>query len=578
MILKLPPHSVLLLAGAAIALSAAGQRASAQVVIVPESPQVGSMNPSTAQPLVSRPPTKPCTVQLFQNLAFDNFTPAAFSYTPPASCPGPWAKVVFTADFTVQSGNQFDRTAAFYLGHANIYYGTTAEPTATLAPSWHIEHDATDLSAIFKSPQTGEANLGNFVGTSGGILYNSIIFANAALEFYPASFFAPAPATPDVVVPVNGSGGDAGTLNTGSDQITQALNLPANTDRVYLDVIAQSQINDEFWYLCVPDDQTVNLESCPNTAFRETEITIDGTPAGVAPITPWAFTGAIDPYLWQPIPGAQTLDFKPYRVDLTPFAGLLADGNTHTVAISVFNADSYFLATANLLAFTDHSSKKVTGGILSNTLSAAPTPVVTENIASNNGIFTGNVSVGSNRSFTISGYVDTSHGRVETTIHQNVNFLNNQTFDVNSDGSLEVQDAVQTSTVDSSTTTREGFIATTVDKHVSLPITVDYSFVVNPDGSLQQVVTYNQHLQTSEATTLDGFPIDAHNSSNHVNTTDTLSINAAGVFSGPTDTKSSQTYFDDGFPGGCYSRTITAEQNVLTAVTNGQGCPGHHNF
>ena len=43
-------------------------------------------------------------------------------------CPGPWAKVVFTADFTVTAGRQFDRTAAFYLGHASIFYGTTAEP------------------------------------------------------------------------------------------------------------------------------------------------------------------------------------------------------------------------------------------------------------------------------------------------------------------------------------------------------------------------------------------------------------------------------------------------------------------
>src|ERR1700761_1485123 len=128
--------------------------ARAQVVIVPSTPQIGSSNPVTAAPLVSRPSTKPCTVSLFSNLAFDNFTPASFSYTPPSDCKGPWAKVVFTADFTVSAGTQFDRTAAFYLGHANIYYGTTSEPTSTLSPAWHVERDVTDLSAIFKSDQT----------------------------------------------------------------------------------------------------------------------------------------------------------------------------------------------------------------------------------------------------------------------------------------------------------------------------------------------------------------------------------------------------------------------------------------
>jgi len=55
-----------------------------------------------------------------------------------------------------------------------------------------------------------------------------------------------------------------------------------------------------------------------NTAFRESEVTIDGNPAGVAPVYPWIFTGGIDPELWIPIPGVQTLNFKPYRVNLTP--------------------------------------------------------------------------------------------------------------------------------------------------------------------------------------------------------------------------------------------------------------------
>jgi hypothetical protein len=261
-----------------------------QVTVVPTYPQVGSSNPITAAPLVPRPHTKPCVVSLFENLAFENYTPATFDYTPPAHCPGPWSKVVFTADFTVTAGTQYDRTAAFYLGHANIYYGTTAEPRTALSPSWHVERDVTDLSAIFKSTQTGEANIGNFVGVSGGVDYNGIIYANAALEFYPADFRDRAPRVPDVVVPVNGTGGDAGTLNTTTDQITQTLNLPKNVESAYLDVIAQSQIDDEFWYFCVPNDQTANLESCGNTAFFRPATADSRFPAAVD-----ASVAAVDP-------------------------------------------------------------------------------------------------------------------------------------------------------------------------------------------------------------------------------------------------------------------------------------------
>ena len=544
--------------------------ASAQVVVVPTTPQIGSSNPITAAPLVPRPHTKPCVVQLFSNLAFADFTPKTFSYTPPSTCHGPWAKVVFTADFTVTAGTQFDRTAAFYLGHANIFYGTTAEPRSSLSPSWRVEHDVTDLTSLFLSPQTGEANLGNFVGVSGGVDYNGIIYANAALEFYPISWQNPAPLTPDIVVPINGTGGDAGTLNTGTDTISQTLNLPTNVERVYLDVIAQSQIGDEFWYFCVPNDQTSNLESCGNTAFRETEIWIDGKPAGVAPVYPWIYAGGIDPFLWEPIPGVQTLDFKPYRVDLTPFAGVLSDGNSHTVAVSVYNADSYFLATANLLVFEDHGARKVTGEVTTNTLTA-PNPVVSEDVAAGaNSTYTGTVTVGSNRSFTISGWVNTSHGRVETTVNQAVNFLSTQEFDVNAD--TDIQNAQQTSTLDSTVTTRGGWFAGTVNNHFSYPLNIDYAYIVNADGSASQVVTVDQQDHV-RAQTGDGWnPGSSSELSNQVTATDTLNWDSSGNFLGPTGAHTTQTYRLHDPSHGCYDRTITAENQKLVSVQNGPGC------
>ncbi len=548
-----------------------------QVVIVPPQPVVGSSNPVTAEPGVVRPSTKPCVVTLLQNQEFADFNNKPMTYTPPAVCPGPWAKVVFTADFTVTAGRQFDRTAAFYLGHANIYYGTTAEPRSALSPSWHVERDVTDLSAIFKSAQTGEADLGNFVGESGGVNYTGIIYGNAALEFYPASWRDPAPKVPDVVVPVNGSGGNAGTLNTTTDEITQTLNLPTNVEKVYLDVIAQSQSNDEFWYLCVPNAVAGELETCGNTAFRETEVTIDGKAAGVAPVYPWIYTGGIDPYLWEPITGVQTLDFKPYRVDLTPFAGLLSDGSTHTVAVSVYNADSYFLATANLLAFTDHGSKVVTGGVISNSLSAAPTPVVTQNLTTDSsGTTTGTVDVGSNRKFAIRGYVDTSHGRVDTTVEQTVNFLSAQTFDVGA--TVEIQNLVQTSTVDSLTTTRDGFLVTTESKQFSYPLTLEYSFVINPDGTAAQTVTSDQKNLLTETTALNGFKLFGRNVNEEVNSTDTLNFDSSFNLISTTGSATTGSYKAKDSLGDCYSRTLTAASQKLTSVSDGSGCHESHGW
>ncbi len=558
------------LVGSAFGLLAAGG-VRAQAVIAPATPQIGSSNTVSADATVPRPKARPCTVPLFTNLQFADFNTKNFSYTPPASCPGPWAKVVFSADFTVTAGRQFDRTAQFFLGGANIYFGTTAEPRTDLSPSWHVERDVTDLSAVFRSVQAGTAILGNFVGVSNGVTFNGIIFANAQLQFYPASFEERAPRVPDIVIGIPGNSG-AATLNTTADQLTQTLTLPANVESAYLDVVAQSQANDEFWYFCVPDDLVNALQSCGKTAFRETEVAIDGQPAGVAPVYPWIYTGGVDPFLWEPIPGVQTLDFKPYRIDLTPFAGVLSDGTPHVVAISVFNADSHFSVTGNLLVFTDHFAQKVAGGVISNTLTAAPSPVVTDDVTIDaSGNASGPLTVSSERGYSITGYVETSHGRVETTVSQRIRFSNTQRFTITP--TIFDQDLTQTTTVDARTTTREGFGVKEVEKTFSFPFTFQFNQTTNADGSFSvQSISDQKYLEHDMGRGEEGADVDAR-TSNHVASQDVVTFTAQGVRTGHTGS-SSQEFVTKGPGEFCFSRSLTAVDNVLTAFRDGAACRG----
>jgi hypothetical protein len=534
--------------------------APAQVVLAPSSPQIGSSNPVSAEPPVPRPSTKPCVVKLFTNQEFADYSAKTFSYAPPEECPGPWSKVVFTADFTVTAGVQYDRTASLYLGHANLFYGTTSEPGSTLSPSWHVERDVTDLSALFGSPQSGEADIYNIVNST----YTGIIYANAALEFYPTSEKDPAAAAPDVVVPLPDAEGGAAALNTSTDQLSQQVKLPTNVERVYLDVIAQSQSNDEFWYTCVPNDVTGPLESCGNTGFRETEISVDGTPAGVAPVYPWIFTGGIDPFLWFPLPGVQTLEFKPYRVDLTPFAGLLDDGEAHTVALSVYNADSYFLVTANLLAYLDHGKDVVEGKLISDTLSAAPAPTVAEKLNLNSsGIGTATVTVASKRSFIISGYVNTSHGKATTTVEQVVDFQNAQKFTLSD--TAYVQDITQSTTVASTTTTSGGDKPGVAQANFSYPLTVDINVEVHGDGSESQTTTTDQQDIVTQ-TSLD--PKDTSVFDEEVKSTDTLNFDASGNFTGNTGTKSSASVLETEGLDYLYFLGLGSKDDVLTSISH----------
>jgi hypothetical protein len=552
----------LVLGGALLAVSGR-----AQVVIVPSTPQIGSGNPVSPEPTVPKPGhTQPCTVQLFQNLEFADFNVKSFNYAPPADCPGPWEKVVFTADFTVTAGNQFDRTARFSLGNTSLYFGTTAEPTQTLSPSWHVESDVTDLSALLKSTQAGSANLGNFVGVSNGVTYNGIIYGNAQLIFYPAKWGEVPPKTPNVVIGLGNA-----FLNTTTDQLSQTLTLPTNVVSAYLDVLSQSQSDDEFWYFCVPNAVASELDSCGNTGFRETEITVDGKPAGVAPVYPWLYTGANDTALWMPTPGVQTLNFKPYRVDLTPFAGVLSDGQQHTVALSVFNANAGFSVSSNLLLYTDPVKAKVTGGILSDNLAAEPVPTVTQNLTkAANGNTTGTVTVTSARQFSISGYVETSHGRVDTTVEQSLSFENSQTFNVG--GLTDVQDLTQSTTVHSKTTTRDGLLVFEDIKTFSYPFTYSYNQVENADGSVTIPNISDQKLLITDKKTLEGLEYFSENTSEEVATQDTENYNSSLNFTGHSDTSSKASYSTHNSLGYCYSRTLTSANNLLTGVKDGQGC------
>ena len=475
--------------------------------------QVGTQFTVTADPLVPRPSEQPCKVQLFSDYTFAFFSESSqsFEYTPPAGCPGPWAAVVFEADFSENAGQQFDRTASVYLDNTDIYFGTTPEPLSALANSWHVERDITDYSALLMAGQPGTIALPNCTTdcpTPYNTSLNGIFTVSADLEFYPAH---------------------------GKDK-------------------NKSRQSDEFWYSCVPNNLTTELESCGGTAFREAEITIDGHPAGVAPVFPWIFTGGIDPFLWVPTPGVQTLDLLPYRVNLTPFAGLLSDGNPHTIALNVLNVNSQFSVTGTLLLFEDHGSERVTGEVTLNTIQS-PKPVVTTNLKVNGSNVQGTVNTTSQRQFQLAGFVNTSHGKINTFIEQKVNFSNLQKFNINAN--VYVQDISQLTPVNSFVATQQAGTRSLSTESFLYPLAADLDINLT-NGEIVQTATISQEFKHFVVSP----PWFAGGVDNVVNAKDTLNFNT-GV---NTNASSSQCYTSGNFRGQFYDCAIASQGNVLKSV------------
>ena len=534
--------------------------------------KIGTQFEVTADPLVPRPHEQPCVVTLFSSYKFAFFadTTQTFPFTPPSDCSGPWEKVVLEVNFSENGGDQFDRTASIYLANANIYFGTTPEPLASLTNTWHVERDVTDYSALMAMPQTGTIVLQNCT-TDCPPPYNTelngVFTVNAELEFYPAQRYGggwydhnQANRTPDVVLPLEQSNGSGGFnlpafLLADGDTLSTTFTLPTNIEQVYLDVVSQSQQDDEQWYACFPNNlNSINeIYGCGNTDFRETDITIDGKPAGIAPVSPWVFTGFI-PDQWVPMPGAQTLDFVPYRVNLTPFAGLLSDGSPHTVSLSVFDENYYFSEAASVLLYLDHGTDKVTGEITNDTLTS-PSPVVIENLQGTSTV-TGTIGVTSNRDFTIAGYVNTSHGKVATAVNERQNFSSRQTidFDTVKFSVLDQNTTVQNSVSSTTTVWGNGGITVTRD-NFSFPITVDFIYPV-PSAIFGLTVATTQNYQADKFVFGPGLGYFS-------------SVNNSVKASDVSPAASSQNYSSFDSDGNFYNCQIASKSNTLTAVSRG---------
>lgn len=546
---------------------------SAPVGLAATSPgfNVGSANVAIADPSVPRPPGKACTVELFNGFTFRDFSNHPYTYAPPTGCGTSWSKVVLEADFAVTAGRQFDRTASLWLGGANIYFGTTQEPSAAVSPSWHVERDVSDFASLLSQPQTGQAILGNIVDNT----YTGIISGSARLVFYPANILAPKPDAPDAVFPLSdGTAGGTVALNTGSDVLSRTLTLPTNVERAYLDVFAQGQGGDEFWYTCVPDAQANQVQSCGGGAYREVQVSIDGLPAGVAPVYPWIFTGGIDPYMWRPTPGVQTLNFLPYRVDLTPFASLLNDGKPHALAIGVTGANGNFAVTGNLFVDLDHGRKVVSGAVTTNTLQGQPAAATVDNqVTDAGGVIGGSIATHASRRFRVAGYVDTSHGRIVTDVNQTVSFRNTQTFAI--DPAHYQQGIDQLTTVDSTTKTRQGLlgIAVTTETHVDYPLVASFGNTFDAAGNtLSAPSSVTQGFSRQFSKRLGNLLIYRSDVDNSIDTADTLTY-ANGAVTGHTGQRSAQQFrFRDNL-GSCYGRDVSTAAALLTTPTDGGDCP-----
>ncbi|HZR52889.1 MAG TPA: peptide-N4-asparagine amidase [Streptosporangiaceae bacterium] len=404
----------LLGAGALVAATLTGSALTAHAATPVE---INSQNPVTAEPPVSRPHTKACTVSLATDFPSNTTSGAPQNFTgtltPPAACPGPWSKVVL--DWTTQvQGRQFDRSGELTIGGVTVYFGTTYEPDPA-GITYHFAKDLTEYSSVFRTPQPYNGGIGNFVNSTDTGVYDQTV----TITFYAAGRADPAPAEPNDVIGLGAKDAAAATPTVDFP----AAGLPRNIVGAYLEVYIKGNGCDEQWFTDVPDDVAAKYAAtglCGHGAYREVSAAIDGTPAGVTQYFPYIFTGGIVPTLWRPIPAIGTFDFTPELLNVTPFVGRLVDGGSHTVALTVANAGDVWNLEVNLLLYTDPHATQTSGALTEDTIAPAAVQSTSEQSTST----TTTATMTASRSWTVAGYVDTSRGRIPTSVTQQADFRN----------------------------------------------------------------------------------------------------------------------------------------------------------
>ena len=228
-------------------------------------------------------------------------------------------------------------------------------------------------TTLFKQKQTLIFDLGNLINN----IYTGAYNVTLTATYYNINSEQPAA---DVILPLSKGLTDASSAFTTPQQnATSAFTIPKNAKRAIFTLAATGQINEEFWWSNVlqqdvkdfPADGTIPGYS----PFREVQLFIDGKLAGVAWPFPVIFTGGVVPGLWRPIVGIDAFDLKENEIDVTAWLPYLSDGKSHEYSIKISGlvkkpdgttvlsetTDTYWVVSGKLFLWLGSASVQATG-------------------------------------------------------------------------------------------------------------------------------------------------------------------------------------------------------------------------
>lgn len=296
-----------------------------------------------------------------------------------------------------------------YLGDVEVFRTSTAEPT-TNGIIWSYIKDMSQYNVLWKERQKIIFELGNLVNDLYTGSFNVTVMAYFSQEENVK--------TADVVLPIsarNSARNSSSAFIVPSQEAKVSYKLDSQVSRAIVSVSACGQATEEFWWSNVFSSDTETFDNDLGelygySPFREIQLYIDGTLAGVVWPFPIIFTGGVSPGFWRPIVGTDAFDLRAPEIDITPFLPLLTDGFYHSFEFKVVGLDvsdnetatlsniigSYWVVSGNIFLYLSDSSDAqspvhATFSQEPEIIAPAPTFTITRELEKNN--TGGNVSL-----------------------------------------------------------------------------------------------------------------------------------------------------------------------------------------
>ncbi|KAI1821716.1 peptide N-acetyl-beta-D-glucosaminyl asparaginase amidase A-domain-containing protein [Xylaria intraflava] len=294
-------------------------------------------------------------------------------YTPPSKCA--YTTTIFNLS-VISKGRQYDRLATLWVGDVEVWRTSTAMPTEE-GIHWSFQKDMSIWDTLLRGEESKKIifELNNVLD---GDLYTGLF--NVTLEalyfddvyeggLHPAEYIYPISAQ-------SSSSNKTSLFSLPEDSAVVNLSLPRNTKTAVVSIMASGDAAEEFWFTNVP---TEYVNTFPENAawlygyspFREVQLLIDGQVAGVSWPFPLLFTGGVDPGAWRPIVGIDAYEVPSFEIDVTPWLGLLSNGNSHTFELRVVGYDTStedgigpigndWLVSGSVFVWTDETDEQTT--------------------------------------------------------------------------------------------------------------------------------------------------------------------------------------------------------------------------